>query len=321
MTNNPRNHHLVPQKGYLEKFTNRNKQIFKCKLDVKSLKKIKYFTTTAICYEKDYYKFDNESLLTSYNINDPFYIEKNVFQKYENYLGKIIDKIEAKQSFLTLDDCKKLIFGLVDIKFRNPFFRKSDYSTTINNVANEIINDGSFIEHISKEYNLPIESAINFIYMAKENLKKNSSKDLHSFLLLNRHFESTPIHYYLNFLLLSLEWQILCVPTNNQFITSDNPGFCIESGLLYNTKFTGNFTFIYPLSKNIAIQISSKILSKKSSALKPLTYLYVPYEFVHTINLNTTQIANNEIYGANESVLRSVWNSFQRLKDNSTNKA
>ncbi|GAB2630839.1 hypothetical protein GCM10027035_26890 [Emticicia sediminis] len=314
MTNNPRNHHLVPQKGYLEKFTNRNKEIFKCKLDTKLSKKLKGFATTAICYGKDYYKFDNESLLKPYNIDDPFYIEKKVFQKYENHIGKIIDKIEKKQSFLTIDDCKTLILGLIDIKFRNPFFRKSDYSTTIDNVVNEMINDGSFIEHISKEFNLSIDSAIEFTHTSKENLKNNSSKDLHNFLLLNRHLESTPIHNYLNNLLLNLEWQILCVPTNNQFITSDNPGFCVESGQLHNTKFTGNFTFVYPLSKSIAVQISSSQLSKPSSILKPLKYIHVPYEFVHNVNLNTSKIANNEIYGANESVLRTVWNSFQNHK-------
>ncbi|WP_305953153.1 DUF4238 domain-containing protein [Emticicia oligotrophica] len=314
MTNNPRNHHLVPQKGYLEKFTNRNKQIFKCKLDTKLPQKFKGFATAAICYDKDYYKFDNVSLLNPYNIQDPFYIEKNVFQKYENRIGIVIDKIAKKQSFLTKDDCEKLIFGLVDIKFRNPFFRKSDYVKTIDNVVDEMINDVFFIEHISKEFNLPIELAIEATYLSKENLKNNTSKDLHNLFLLNRHLEEKSIHNYINFLLINLDWQILYSPINNQFITSDNPGFCLESGMLFNTKFKGNFTFIFPLTSRLALQISANKHSHSKNDLKILNYLNIPYELVHFINLQTAAVANNEIYGANENVLRTVWNSTQQYK-------
>jgi len=54
------------------------------------------------------------------------------------------------------------------------------------------------------------------------------------------------------------EWVLLIASGRENFIVTDNPGFTLSNGKTYNTKFTGDYQFYFPLSPRYCLMFGDK---------------------------------------------------------------
>jgi hypothetical protein len=108
------------------------------------------------------------------------------------------------------------------------------------------------------------------------------------------------------------KWIVFKTTLNNQFIASDNPGYCQDQeNNIYNTKFGGCFIFFFPLTPYHHLGIFSEgDYIKQLPSFKDVSYEHIGADWVGTINRATWMTANKEIYGTNEKSLLQVWYSF-----------
>lgn len=143
--------HFLPQ-CYLREFCNTEDKLYT--LDIHLLKfKRKVFsqtkTTAEVCRSIDFYKIEGDFETQFQHLNglDPEYLEKR-FHEYEREYPKIIAKLKAREAELTLAEAHLLLYSLIDIKIRNPYFRKATVETKKETVIDNLFN--SYRTELSK---------------------------------------------------------------------------------------------------------------------------------------------------------------------------
>ena len=117
------NSHIVPE-TYLKHFTDSSNQLWRYKIKSKFPSKIKQAFPSQVCYKPNYFRIENKNVLTSLDINDKDYIEKEAFKKYENNYNNILAKITSHSSCIPASEAPILINTLINIKARNSAIRK-----------------------------------------------------------------------------------------------------------------------------------------------------------------------------------------------------
>ncbi|MBK9016796.1 MAG: DUF4238 domain-containing protein [Saprospiraceae bacterium] len=140
MNQNPVRQHYVP-KVYLKHFAlDKSGNIYR--LDIKSAhlnQSPKLSNVAKICIEDDSFKIETQELLDRYKLDDPYFIEKKVFD-YENSLPRSIEKL-TKKGIINLRDARKFITAILSIKRRNKAFRNVFHDPQIfNEIAKNNIN-------------------------------------------------------------------------------------------------------------------------------------------------------------------------------------
>ena len=317
--NEPKNHHIVPQ-NYLKQFADSKDELFRIKtkeipqkikkgiLNSSSLKK---FNVSQICYKEYFYKIQNNPILGIHDVTDEYQIEKESFKWYENNLELIIQNIRNRKTYLNLKDAKILCKGLLNIKIRNNHFRDG--------VLNKE-NVDEFLDNVFRKSPLIIQEnkdAIEFIEKMKTDFAKNPSliNQLQNKSLLDNNVNDDRAINKIYDLCINSQWTILETTIDNMFITSDNPGFCMdENNILENTKFGDSFTWYFPLTPFHCLRVNKHIIETTTS-LKPLHIVDADSELVKMININTCYLANVDIYSSSRTTIFKIWIEFNDHKN------
>jgi hypothetical protein len=309
------NNHIVPQ-VYLNQFTGKGKKIFKIKVDEKYPKNIlREWFTSEIGYKKDFYTIYDLDFLKSLGIEDKDYLEKNGFKWYENKLDSIVKKIKKRQNYLTPTDAEILIRGLLHIKQRNDYHRinfPKDYF--INLVKQKTID---VIETWEKSNEALIREALDFMDKKEQEWTNNNNfvNDNQNKLLIGESLQKNTVLNDIATLCLQCQWIILETTIKNLFITSDNPGFCMDKQeIIHNTNFQGDFSFLFPLTPLHCLLIRHELQDNVKS-IKSLQFQEFNPEGVRLTNISTCTIANKEIYSGSQETIQKAWVNFHERKN------
>jgi len=293
----PKNHHFVPE-VYLKEFANSLKQIFSLR---KKTSNINIKTVGQICYKPNYFKFHSNDYLTIHNINDHYYIEKNVFKKHENSFPKLVKKVTEPSISATTVSKSELAFFfeiLITIKKRNPTYREriiSNYKNYL--VSDQFRKDTEAGIELAKSIDKidPVEYIENYINEVLTDENKQSDIYLRRFLddqsantqgVINKLLEHRIYMYH--------------APFGSQFITSDNPGFTLlpNGELLYFGGLSSEFKFIFPLTPKCCLFISHADKDTESKYLisKNINIIHTDKLTVDLINNCTYQSAIDKVF-------------------------
>jgi hypothetical protein len=309
--------HIVP-KVYLKKFVKQNGKLFKLRKDVKKYPKPTDIHPSGICYKKGFYKFSGSQILQGYTVTDVNILEKRGFL-YENRLGKLVDKVIKPTETLLMREVADLSEMLFDIKGRNEYMREHGYSkhsinASIDNIIAEQERNREQIEPILQEGGMSFGRLRELTEGLRQEWTNNDiySKELHNRSLLENKINPGETSQIVCNKLARGQWIIFETTINQQFITSDNPGFCADQHeRIYNTRFAGICSFYFPLTPYYFLVImmegdTIRALPNQSNVIRR----YANAELVKIINQATFKMANKEVYAAYEQPLLKTWFSL-----------
>lgn len=307
--------HYLPQ-SYLREFCNADHKLQTLDIDLlkfgrKVFPELK--TTAEVCRSRDYYTIqgDFETQFQHLDGLDPLFLE-NKFHEYEREYPKIIAKIKCRGNYLSTAEAKLLMYAVVDIKIRNPYFRKEAIEKKKETVIDELFD--SYRAEIAKlELIDPRElrrKEVLLEEMDKTKVKVMGDEDFarktHLSSMVLRQKEEENVQTKIALHMLQFEWRILY--SHNGFFTTDNPGVSIDpANRPQNTMFQGEFFFFMPLTPHMCLAISSKTGDfeyRKNEDQKRIYYDEAPKQMVHKIN---------ELHGFH--VTKFVFSNNQRLID------
>jgi polyhydroxyalkanoate synthesis regulator phasin len=301
--------HYVPQ-TYLKGFANYKNEFYK--LNIKTqYPSIEPKTPAQVCYLKDYYTIKDPNILSTFQLEDPLFLEKH-FKNFEDKYDSIFKKI-VKEGELSYKESRIFIDGIVSIKTRNPFFGK----IVINKEKDEQIlrKRASSLESEAKTVfkNINVDDSIE--KGIKNSLSEESIESLRLQLLLSEHVNGIETISLIKSILETSQWVILDTGLMCSFITSDNPGFCLdENNKIHNTKFAGYFIFVFPLSPQYCLMVSNKN-QENIHFPKPIYFKKSDCRLVDLLNKASIIHCNKEIYSHRRETLEKYL-SYWSDKDN-----
>lgn len=298
------NSHIVPE-TYLKHFTDHSNLLYRYKIKSKFQTRIKTVSPSQVCYKPDYFRIENENTLKSFGLYDKDYIENEAFKTYENNYNSLLSKIISHNDFISTSEAHLFIETVINIKSRNEKMRKNYSKENIIpisvNLFQEIRKNRNINALFSKTDFLPFELFI------KENLLNREGLENEMFLktfIIDKRKESGFLNELISFLL-SRRWDFLISDINSPFITSDNPGFCVDDkDVCANTKFGGNFMFFFPLTPQICLMICNKFIDQEDTLIKKLYFKSIPSSAIEKINVGTIKICNTEIFAHEKEILQ-----------------
>jgi hypothetical protein len=307
--------HFLPQ-SYLREFCNADNKLQTLDIDLLKFGR-KVFpelrTTAEVCRNKDYYTIlgNFETQFRHLDGLDPLFLEKK-FHEYEREYPKIIAKIKSREVHLTMPEAQLLMYAIIDIKIRNPYFRKEAIENKKETVIDELF-DGYRDELAKLELIDPQQLRRKDILLDEMDKMKEmvmADKDFvrktHLSSMVLRQMESSSLQSKIAQHLLQFEWRILW--SHNGFFTTDNPGVSIDhTNRPQNTRFEGIFFFFIPLTPHMCLAISSNtpdIAYRKNADQKQIYYAGAPKQMVQKIN---------EMHGFHVS--KFIFSNNQRLID------
>ena len=256
--------HFVPR-SYLKQFTNRDGMVHAIDLDLlKYNKNVRHEPKSLeqIARAINYYTIQPEhvSFVPELGNYDPMYLEKE-FHKYENHISKIVDQIKDQKGAIKAEDAKLLLYALVDLKLRNPFFHEKVMNNKKEEVFNQLLGDNfeatirdlDLSEHPLLSHEEMIDTVEELKNKFFNDLVYAKAMQLHG--LVKRKSTDGSIYKKIIDTLLPCDWIVM--KSKRKFITNDNPGVSIdEGGRVHNTKFNDNFIYCVPLAPSFCLTIS-----------------------------------------------------------------
>lgn len=299
--------HFVPR-SYLKQFTNRNGKIHAIDLDLlKHNKNVHHEEKSLeqIARSIDYYtiKPEHVAFIPELGNYDPLYLEKE-FHKYENHISRIVDQIKNQKSNIMIEDAKLLLYALIDLKLRNPYFHENVMDKKKDEVFNQLLGD-DFEEHI-RELDLtdhPLLShdlMINSVEQLKHKFLNDPvyAKAMHLQGLVGRKSTNDNIYKKIIDTLLPCDWIVM--KSKRQFITNDNPGVSVDdAGRVHNTKFSDNFMYFVPLAPSFYLTISPAAkdpIYRSSSKAKSIIYGNIDENTVNLLNAAHSHFMRKHIF-------------------------
>jgi Protein of unknown function (DUF4238) len=302
--------HFVP-KVYLKKFTKRNGKLFQIKKNAKKQSKLWDKHPSEICYQKGFYEFSSKHPLQGYIVAEPNYLEERGFL-YENRLNKWIDKVISPTQSMLLEEAYDLAATLFNLKIRNPYYREHSFSdmnisTSVDNILADERQRWEAGQSIAQLRGIPLE----LVNQIAEGLRqewttdKDIAKELHNRSLLENLHNPSQTRKRIYYKLAAAKWVIYKTTIGNQFVCSDNPGYCLdEENKLHNIKFGGPCTFIFPLTSYYALAIIANDDEIRALPnVKHIEHIDAIPEVAKLINYATWLTANKEVYAAHEQSL------------------
>ena len=302
--------HYIPE-CYLKMFTNKSDKSFYV-LNKEDLLKFdncispKLRNPRQIASEKNFYSIDfrltqPNSVLNNY---DYLAIEKS-FHDYENNYPKIINKLILNKR-ITAFEAFILSYSFIDFKLRNKYYRINAIENQKEKLFEEVTKN--FFTDIRKgtleRFNTTIEEAENVLKKLKNEALENQnySKEIHLSNLAKNKQDLNSVHFTITNEILFSNWTLL-KSESIDFITSDNPGYCVdEDENAHNTKFQNGFSFIIPISSQFCLYIDNRIKIKHSE-VKQINYTICNKELVKTINKGSSLYLNKYLVSNNKSTL------------------
>lgn len=245
-----------------------------------------------VCRNKNFYNIKPtyaKSHKELANLKELFLEEQ--FGLYESKYPRLLNKIKTGQNYLLKEDARLLIYILFDLKLRNKYFRDTTVSGLREKVFDELADDYETLIEDANKAGIPGVNKEILLAALDVERKRHLADDefpdkTHVASLSKRKTSKDSVYEFVIDHLMQFEWLIL--QSDQQFITSDNPGVSIDKkGVVQNTKFDNDFFFIMPLTPSICIGISPTAPDTKFSnttGKKLLTYGKAPKEMVDLIN-------------------------------------
>lgn len=269
-----------------------------------------------ICYFPNYYTIAKEMDNSSFNLidYDELYIEKQVLAKLENRYGGIFEMLVGQEE-LTREQAIDLIDFVIQIKLRNPYWLKETLEKNKDEMIDSAMKD--MYEKNSGENplfaHIPMEIRKMVLDKVKEDNKSNPdfSKQMQLFGLVSRYSDTSERNKLFRKILVDCDWIIFEAPVEGPyFITSDNPGYTKkDDNLTYNTNFSDQFMFFFPLSPKYCLVIANDQRDNCYSENKPkkiITIDKTTSDMVITINNNSMQCINKLLIAMDDWYLSQI---------------
>ncbi|HWD89528.1 MAG TPA: DUF4238 domain-containing protein [Mucilaginibacter sp.] len=222
---------------------------------------IRLKTPAQIAYQPDLYTLDM-NLPFGYNKlskEKPYVIEQDIFWRYEKEYPFIIQQIRNRK-LIAREQAELFIYALISIKLRNIFILDAEKQKAL---LKKVVSDNKedIIEKSMEQFpEMSREQKLAAIKDVEEKIITDDKfvKGANLSALLERETGKRSLIMDVANKLINCEWRILESDYSTLFITSDNPGFCIDSGEgIYNTKFA-DCTFVFPLTPMLCLIIDDK---------------------------------------------------------------
>ena len=309
--------HYLP-KCYLNEFTNSdgtfyalNNELFKREKSVY----IQHKTPAKVCYAPDYYTLDMKVPPTYAHLNqeDTLVLERELFWRYENEYPQILKMIKNQRS-LTYSQAELLIKALISIKLRNKFIRDEYMGEQHQNMIRQIFSDHliSTVYDTKKHYpqytEEQIVDAINSVKI-RATSDPEFIKMLHLTGLIDRERNPQSVINAAAKKFLNCTWLIVESDFSATFITTDNPGYCVDrTDSVHNVKLA-DCTLVFPLTPLLCLMISDKVPDQEiqSNILnKRLVYRQVDSAMINGINSSSLYYFSRYIFAQTSQTLNSI---------------
>ncbi|RCH56843.1 hypothetical protein DJ568_03025 [Mucilaginibacter hurinus] len=324
----PKRHHYVPR-CYLRNFMNGDHLYT---LDIKNVQggfqePIKKNHPNRICIEENFYSIKPEFTGTTFKLDeyDQLFVESEVLHHLENEYRLITDKL-INSDELPMNDAARLCDFLLQMKLRNPYWLKDvieknkvDWIETAIAQIYEVQNSavGPFAW-------LPTDIRIAAVQALKNaNLNnKDFGKQMQLYGLIMRSSPDSERNEKYRIALIDCQWELFTAPQEGPyFITSDNPGHGIKlDGLIYNSNFTGDFVYYFPISFRHCFAINGFVRDEsysKGMNSKMIKHTVVGDHQVIKVNNNSMQRINRLLIASDDWYLKQVRQLNQKkLPDN-----
>lgn len=309
--------HFLPE-VYLKEFRNREGKLhcldyYIVQFGRKVFDEPKY--PAEVCRAKDFYtiqpvfktKFPHMTGLPSLHIETSFH-------PYESEYPKLIAKIKKHQNALIIKDANLLIYVLVDLKIRNNYFREKIVPKAHKNIVENDLNElkkeielapsKKLSEATKDQFVSVIEKIQNDFQASNEN---HAQSHLSSIAL--RRGRGDEIHLKIIKHLLQYQW--IVYTSNDQFITTDNPGFSYDTDkrVIQNTKFDENVIFFFPLTPSLCLSINTSIEDgryKEVKAQKVIKYVRATSQLLNFINDSHSFHLSRYIFSSKTNMINEI---------------
>ena len=316
------NQHFIP-KAYLKFFENSQRKLFSLpNRRSESLPKIKDFSRTQIGYFPDFYTVKNPVQLNRLGFSDPDEIEKKLNSLAENKYGKLIRRLKTRPSTITLQEAEEIILILLSFKQRNPVYRKTlDNPKLLLDVFNRRLEMDVLPNKLILNDILEREGVMNFdefLEYGRNHFQKvannpNTPQDLHIEGIANFHNKDESVVKSIADALMKADWFIFETPASCPFITSDNPGFCIDSNeRIQNLSFRDCLSFVFPLTPESILLIADFNFTQPIQH-KAINYQQATYDLVSNLNRGTYIVSYKRALSSDANTLRHVWHDMDKF--------
>lgn len=326
MKREPIQHHYVP-KVYLKNFScDSNGNIYR--LDIKLpfgnvTPKLSHINR--VCKEDNFYKIETKELLSRYNLQDPYFIEKKAFDYENSFLNRISEKLSKKRA-VSNRDAKRLIKTLLSIKRRNKSFKEAYHnSDLVKGVTEKNIQELKLKAELSKdkfsEHGVDIIQIADRVegWMNEMMFKKEYITDMYreGFILdLNSEEREKELIEQLS----ALKFFVFQTTPDYPFITSDNPGFTVTPDeKIVNTGFSDWSVFSFPINPQLLFIVMNGQRDEHDVIMKTIHYRYANRQFVDLANKAAVSNCNETVLSHNKEVLNKISNLYRpSIVDKST---
>lgn len=309
------NQHYVP-KVYLKQFESNRKKLYSLHNKAHKFSPyVKEVTKGQLGYLPDFYTIKNEKNLERLGLSDKDAIEKVFNARVENRFEKILARLLSPLQTLSMQDAKEVLVMLLAMKQRNPMFRRVFESpqtliTAFDRRFDEVFEARATFEKILKrEGVMSFEDFVEYgrNYVHKFAHDPNTPQDLHTERIVKLYQNEETIIKEIAGSLLGCEWYIFETNHQRPFITSDNPGFCIDNNeRVHNLKFSNFAEFVFPLTPKYLLLITARSTEQVGS-LKQIYHQLAKPDLVKLINRATFEVSFQKLLSNDENSLRHVW--------------
>ena len=313
--------HYVPR-VYLKQFESGRKKLYTLHNSPhKHSPHVKEFTRAQISYIPDFYTINNERTLRRLGLSDRDVIEKDFNTRVENRFEKIIAGLLSPLQMLSLEAAEEVLLTLLSLKQRNPVFRRAFQSPqTILQAFDRRLEEvfehrATFEEILKREGRMNFDEFVEFGRRHFQQIAHdpNTPQDIHTEGMVKLYQnEETAVKEVANSLL-GCEWFIFETTPQRPFITSDNPGFCLDNNeQVHNLNFANSSGFFFPLTPRHVLIITAHFTNQVGS-VKQIQHRPTAPDLVELINRATFIVSYKKVLSNDENTLRNVWRDVSRF--------
>lgn len=228
----------------------------------------------------------------------------------------MLESFKLKNSLFS-SDAKLLSKALISLKFRNPFLLKTMSKNHLDSlikgvmikIKNQIDN-----EEITPAGETTKEDLIKYLAYFESSSYENNDLNRQLFLtsMIHRHHNSSDLFVKIIDDLMRYKWEILMTDQYSTFITSDNPGYCVDHvGFIHNMHFS-SYIFYFPLTPFLCLRVcdGSENIDWNyfnNPIIKEVKYVQISSYIVSQINVNTSRYVNKYVLASSRQALNTFF--------------
>lgn len=313
--------HYIPR-VYLKQFENGRKKLYSLHNKAHKFSPyVKEQDKAQIGYLPDFYTIKSKNILNRLELSDKDIIEKVFNARVENRFEKILASLLSPLQTLSMQAAEEVLVMLLSMKERNPMFRRvfENPQTIIeafNRRFEDVFEDRDTLEEILEQegrmsFEEFVEYGRNYAHQFAHN--PNTPQDLHAEGIVNLHQNKETFTKEIVRWLLGCKWYIFETTPQRPFITSDNPGFCLDHNEhVHNLNFADCSEFCFPLTPRHTVVITSHFTDRGES-VKQIYHRRASPDLVELINRATFMVSYKKVLSNDENSLRHIWRDMCRF--------